>query len=73
MKKNLNKMVNLAAFEITAYNKAPMITSVTVTVEKGKVVSYFIDARQGTAVHSVDADNVENGRIQHGMKKLKKN
>jgi hypothetical protein len=46
------------AFEITAYNKAPMITSVTVTVEKGKVVSYFIDARQGTAVHSVDADNV---------------
>lgn len=38
-----------SAFEVSVHRGAPMVTSVTVTVQKGKIVKYFIDARQGTA------------------------
>jgi major membrane immunogen (membrane-anchored lipoprotein) len=37
-----------SAFELSVHQGGPMVTSVTVTVQKGKIVKYFIDARQGT-------------------------
>ena len=40
------------AFEVSIHDGAPMVTSVTVTVEKGKITKYFIDARQGSITQS---------------------
>ncbi len=38
------------AFEQTIHNDAPQITSVTVTIEKGKITKFYIDSTQGVAV-----------------------
>lgn len=38
------------AFEHSVHGDAQMVTSVTVKIEKGKIVSYFIDARQAKKV-----------------------
>lgn len=46
---------DFTAYEVTASNGAPQVTSVTVTIEKGKIAKYNIDVRQG----SVDRDNDE--------------
>lgn len=36
------------AFEVSYNREVPMITWVTVTIEKGKVAKYFIDAKQAS-------------------------
>lgn len=35
------------AYEVSVSNNAPVVTSVTVTIEDGEIKSYFIDCRQG--------------------------
>ena len=44
------------AYEVGVHSNAPMVTTVTVTIEKGKVVGYYIDARQGKATQTEGAD-----------------
>lgn len=39
-----------SAYEVSVHSNGPMVTSVTVTVEKGKITKYYIDARQGSTV-----------------------
>ncbi len=44
------------AFEVgTTYDGAPQVTSVTVTIEKGKIAKFYIDCRQGKVTK--DANN----------------
>lgn len=46
------------AFEVsTHYNGTPQVTFVSVTIEKGKIVEYDIDVRQGTA-EATETDGV---------------
>lgn len=47
------------AYEINTHYGAPMITTVTVTIEKGKVTGYFIDALQSKKVQTAGADTTE--------------
>ncbi|MBN2503952.1 MAG: hypothetical protein JXB20_01255 [Bacilli bacterium] len=47
------------AYEVGVHNNAPMVTMVTVTIEKGKVVSYYIDARQGVRTQTAGTDTPE--------------
>ncbi len=40
------------AYEVSIHRNAPMVTTVTVTIEKGKIVDFNIDARQGSATEN---------------------
>ncbi len=47
------------AYEVSVHGNAPMVTTVTVTVEDGKIIAYDIDARQGTRTQTEGADTTE--------------
>lgn len=42
------------AFELSVKSNAPVVTSVTVTIEGGEVTGYHLDVRQGTRTSTVD-------------------
>ncbi len=44
------------AYETSIYNNAPQVTMVTVTIENGEIVGYYIDARQGLRTQTQGAD-----------------
>lgn len=46
------------AYEVGVHRNAPMVTSVTVTIENGKIVGYNIDARQGKATRLAGDDGI---------------
>jgi major membrane immunogen (membrane-anchored lipoprotein) len=47
------------AYEVSVHRNAPMVTTVTVTIEDGEVVGFYIDARQGSATQTEGADTEE--------------
>ena len=47
------------AYEASIYNNAPQVTMVTVTIEDGEIVGYYIDARQGISVQTAGDDTPE--------------
>ena len=47
------------AYEVAVSHDAPQVTWVTVTVEKGEIVSYDIDVRQGTRTQTAGAETTE--------------
>ena len=46
------------AYEVTVSRNAPQVTMVTVTIEKGKIVGYNIDVRQGNVTQTAGDDEV---------------
>lgn len=44
------------AFKVGVHRNAPMVTTVTVTIEDDEIVGYYIDARQGSATQTAGAD-----------------
>ena len=47
------------AYEISTHYGAPMITTVTVTIEDGEITGYYIDALQSKKVQTAGADTEE--------------
>ena len=44
------------AYAVSIHRNAPMVTTVTVTIEKDEIVGYYIDAKQGSATQTAGAD-----------------
>ena len=44
------------AYEVSIHRNAPMVTTVSVTIEDGEIVGFYIDARQGKATQTEGAD-----------------
>jgi major membrane immunogen (membrane-anchored lipoprotein) len=44
------------AYATSIHRNAPMVTTVTVTIEKDEIVGYYIDAKQGSATQTAGAD-----------------
>ena len=46
------------AYAVSIHSNSPMVTSVTVTIEDGKIAGYYIDARQGVDTKLAGADGI---------------